>query len=200
MKKKLSILLVMLFAFLVFPKEVKAEAVFDFSCNPQSSLQPGQTTNCSLKVTDNDSAISKINLKITSTDMTVKQFVANDTMFSSAGENSQGYTQLTAKNSVGFQTGTVGSVSATLNQDATTCGKICIQVVYYVVGSDQSYTYSENPNGECTELTPPPTATTPEPEQPSTGSFASYAILIGGAAIALGIITYASRSTKFYRV
>lgn len=202
MKKKLSILCMIIFALVIFPKNVNATAVFKISCNPEKPQRGGDTA-CLVEMTQSDAPVSKINIKVDVLDMKLNGFTPNETSWVAGAADSQGFTPLTVKNTTGFTQGSIGNISATVNQDAYECGKICVTVIYSHVGSDDSHTYTMNnlglPDNSC-KSTPQPVESTPTPTPPDTGNFASYAILAGGAAIAMATISIARKRTKFYKV
>lgn len=193
MKKGLSLLGVLLFGLIVFPSIAKAEAVFTINC--PDSVERGATTQCELKVTDNNSTISQAQVTFVLTDMDFVGFTANTAVWQVSTAAAANPVILKSVDG-SFSTGSMGNVSVSLHSDAVSCGKICAQIAYQATGDATA----SNASGEtlCKQITP--TGTQTSTESPKTGSFASYATLAAGAIIAVITITLARRSSKFYRV
>ena len=84
-------------------------------------------------------------------------------------------------------------VKLTDNATMNDCGRLCVEVEFSENGSDYG-TLSGNEVSSCAEIKPTGTP------QPSTGSFTSYIVLIGGAFVAIGAIALARKNNKFFRV
>ena len=92
----------------------------------------------------------------------------------------------------------IGYYDVKLEDTATLkdCGRLCLEVSYSSAGDysalEGNVDGAESPCGEIK-----PTGT---PDTPTTGSFTSYIVLIGGAFLAIGAIALARKNNKFYRV
>ena len=98
---------------------------------------------------------------------------------------------------------TIGYYNVELSETATEreCGKICVTVDFAATGSDYASLTTGQATQICAEIKPKTSITvTPEEPNPETGSFASIAVLIAGALIAIGAIAVAKKNNKFYRV
>lgn len=195
MKKRLSLLALAIFALLVFPGIVNAEAVFQISCDPELP-QRGADTTCLVTLQQATEPISNVNIKVEVEDMKLNSFTADQAIWNVGAATTDGFTPLTVKTAGGITSGNIGSISATVNMDAVDCGKVCVTITYSYYGKEGENTSSFDNHGTSTSCTQTPQTTNP----PETGSFASYAILAGGAAIAMATISIARKSTKFYRV
>lgn len=79
----------------------------------------------------------------------------------------------------------------------TDCGKLCVDVKYSSAGNYNSEGFGSAGKVACAEIKPVGGETTPPPE---TGNFASYAVLIGGAILALGAIALVRKNNKIYKI
>lgn len=95
----------------------------------------------------------------------------------------------------------VGFIGVTLDDTATNadCGEICISTQYAATQSGYGE-LSAGTTKACDEITPLVTNTGSGTTNVETGSFASYAVLIAGAIIAISIITIAKKHNKIYKV
>lgn len=92
--------------------------------------------------------------------------------------------------------------STAINGNAKHCGEICMTGMGFKLTSamDDSVIADDAedfnfPKKTCSELTPQGT-----PENSETGAFASYAVLLAGAFIAISAIMIAKKNNRFYRV
>lgn len=108
--------------------------------------------------------------------------------------------------------GVVAGIVVELDEDTPTvneCGQVCVQIWRVPTSSD--YENYNNPdvggkdlglqekNGYyCREVKMK--SITPNPDEPPTGAFASYALLLAGALIAVSAITIAKKNNKIYKV
>lgn len=203
MKKKLSILLIGLFGIMLFPTIANATVQFDLKCSPD---QPnyGDIVNCQVSLVQSTTPLSQIRMRTTSYNLEVQStsfaIGATDPWSEPIPDTTTGFTTLKAKAVAGVSTGNVANIVAKVSEQGDDCGNICVEIHYMEVGataeSDAGQQKLYNTKA-CEKATTP---TDPKFETPETGNFASYAILAGGAAIALATIMVAKRSTKFYRV
>ncbi|MGM9834962.1 MAG: hypothetical protein ACI31M_04215 [Bacilli bacterium] len=203
MKKKLSLLAAFAIGAIALPSVVEAQASFSFDCSTpleNTTLQAPQTT-CTLNVTPDTSegAISNIRVQMIPANMTLGQFTTNSSIWSSdLAKDSNGFISFTNTTNAAFTTTTaIGTVDATLKETAHECGKICVAVAYTVDGKEVTANSVQGASaaGECKIQS--------TPSSPETGdgtTMASYIILAGGAVVAIAAISYARKSTKFYRV
>lgn len=202
MKKKLSILLIGLFGVMFFPTIANATVQFNLTCTPE---QPnyGDTVNCQVSLVQSTTPITQLRMRTKSYNLEVQNTsYANgptDPWNNPVPDNTTGFTTLTSKTAAGVSSGNIANIVAKVSEQGDDCGNICVEIYYTEFGAT-----GENQNETklydqklCEKGTTP---TDPKFETPETGNFASYAILAGGAAIALAIITIAKRSTKFYKV
>lgn len=202
MKKKLSLLVAFMVGAFALPNAVDAAASFSFDCSTpldNTTLQAPQTT-CTLNVTPDpaEGAISNVRVQLLPGNMTLGQFTTNSSIWSSdLSTDANGFMAFTNTTNAAFTTTTaIGTVDATLQETAHECGKICVAVAY-TTESGQEVTANSvigaSSVGECQV----------SPSSPETGegtTIASYIILAGGAIVAIAAISYARKSTKFYRV
>lgn len=85
-------------------------------------------------------------------------------------------------------------VSLTENASMTDCGELCVEVAYAADAAGWG-SLAGNQTQVCEEVKP-----TGNPDSPTTGSFTSYIVLIGGAFLAIGAIAIARKNNKFFRV
>lgn len=99
----------------------------------------------------------------------------------------------------------IGYFTVELDETATKedCGRLCVSVQY----GETSAAFTSNDlsagttgTAACDEITPLLTESLGVKETPETGNFASYAVLIAGAFIAISAIAIAKKHNKFYRV
>ena len=109
----------------------------------------------------------------------------------------------------GFAYTEIGYYDVELDSTATAqnCGTICVDV-WYSLTATQTTTLSNPTVNEsqektnfpastvCSEITP----TTKPKDEPNTGNFASYTVLIAGACIAIAAIAIASKNNRLYKV
>lgn len=202
MKKKLSILLVGLFGIMFFPTIANAAVQFNLTCTPD---QPnyGDIVNCEVSLVQSTTPITQLRMSTTSYNLEVQNINyatgATDPWNTPVPDQTTGFTTLTSKSAAGVSTGKVADIVAKVSEQGDDCGNICVEIYYTEAGattekSDQQKLYTQK---VCEKETTP---TDPKFETPETGNFASYAILAGGAAIALAIISIAKRSTKLYKL
>lgn len=202
MKKKLSILIIGLFGMMVFPKFANAAVQFNLTCTPD---QPnyGDTVNCQVSLVQSTTPLTQIRMKTTSYNLEVQNTNyatgAADPWNNPVPDPATGYTTLTSKAAAGVSAGNIANIVAKVSEQGDDCGNICVEIYYTEFGSTtegvekpQLYDQKVCEKGK--------TPTDPKFDSPETGNFASYAILAGGAAIALATISIAKRSTKFYKV
>lgn len=203
MRKKLSLLVAFMVGAFALPSLVEAQASFSFDCSTpleNTTLQAPQTT-CTLNVTPDptEGAISNIRVQLLPGNMTLGQFTTNSSIWASdLTTDANGFMSFANTTNAAFTTTTaIGTVDATLKETAHECGKICVAVAY-TTESGQEVTANSvqgaNNVGEC-QISP-----TPSPETGEGTTIASYIILAGGAIVAIAAISYARKSTKFYRV
>ena len=113
MKKNLSLLAMALFAMFLFPLGVDA-ASFRLECDPSHSLNPGESTTCTVSLVEAASPITGAIIDITNEDMAISPFQANATAWTSSEQN--GSVILTSINGA-FTSGALGNFVATLNKD-----------------------------------------------------------------------------------
>jgi hypothetical protein len=112
--------------------------------------------------------------------------------------------------------GVVGSYQVGLSTEAEgeACGELCVKA--WVVPGENDYPHVENcqadgktaTGGTCSDVTQSQTNAQYVCREvhyrggvnPDTGTFASYALLVAGALIAIAAITLAKKNTKLYRV
>lgn len=202
MKKKLSMLLIGLFGIMFFPSIANAAVQFDLKCTPD---QPnyGDIVNCEVSLVQATTPISQLRMRTTSYNLEVQNTSfasgAADPWNEPVTDNTTGFTTLTSKVAAGVSTGNVASIVAKVSEQGDDCGNICVEIYYTEVGAatevkDEQKLFTQK---VCEKETQP---TDPKFETPETGNFASYAILAGGAAIALATISIAKRSTKLYKL
>lgn len=203
MKKKLSMLLVGLFGIMFFPSITNAAVQFNLTCTPD---QPnyGDTVNCQVTLVQSTNPITQLRMKTTSYNMEVQGTTyaigATDPWNNPVPDATTGYTTLTSKTAAGVSSGKIADIVAKVAEQGDDCGNICVEIYYTEFGatgekSEKPQLYDQK---VCEKGSTTPTD--PKFETPDTGNFASYAILAGGAAIALATISIAKRSTKFYKV
>lgn len=131
--------------------------------------------------------------------MTIEGFTAanvwrNNSNFVAGSK--QGNLLLESLDPAGVKTTTfdLGTVTLRLSNDAVECGAVCIEVSSYVQGGQQ---YRANESCSDFEIVGEPDQ---NPESPETGAFASYAILAGGAFLAITTISVIKSKNKFYRI
>lgn len=199
MKKKLSILLIGLFGMMVFPRLANAAVQFNLTCTPD---QPnyGDTVNCQVSLVQSTNPITQLRMATTSYNLEVQNTsfasTAADPWNEPVTDSSTGFTTLTSKTAAGVTSGNVANIVAKVSEQGDDCGNICVEIYYTEFGAttevkDQQKLYSQKVCEKSSD---------PKLDSPETGNFASYAILAGGAAIALATIMIAKRSTKFYKV
>ncbi len=115
--------------------------------------------------------------------------------------------------------GVIGSYQVSVSTEAQgeACGELCVKA--WVVPGESDYTHVEycqtdgkkQDGTECTDVTASQTVSGENGYicrevhyrggvNPDTGTFASYALLVAGALIAIAAITLAKKNTKLYRV
>ena len=117
MKKNLSLLAMALFAMFLFPLGVDA-ASFRLECDPSHSLNPGESTTCTVSLVEAASPITGAIIDITNEDMAISPFQANATAWTSSEQN--GSVILTSINGA-FTSGVLGNFVATLNKASLSC-------------------------------------------------------------------------------
>lgn len=203
MKKNLSILLIGLFGMLIFPKFANAAVQFNLTCTPD---QPnyGDIVNCQVSLVQSTNPITQLRMSTTSYNLEVQNTsfasTAADPWNEPVTDSSTGFTTLTSKTAAGVTSGNIANIVAKVSEQGDDCGNICVEIYYTEFGAtteakDQQKLYSQK---ACEKGSTTPND--PKFDSPETGNFASYAILAGGAAIALATIMIAKRSTKFYKV
>ena len=94
----------------------------------------------------------------------------------------------------------VGYYVVSLDETATTnnCGKLCVYSKFSPTsqGYGDPEVFASGGSQVCDEISPIATST----QNPESGSFASYAILVAGALIAIGAIAIAKKNNKIYKV
>ncbi len=199
MKKKLSMLLIGLFGIMFFPSIANAAVQFDLTCTPD---QPnyGDVVTCQVSLVQATTPITQLRMSTMCYNL---EFI-NTSLGSGATahwnepvtDSSTGFTTLTSKTAAGVSTGNVASIVAKVAEQGDDCGNICVEIYYTEFGAttevkDEQKLYTQKVCEKSTD---------PKFETPETGNFASYAILAGGAAIALATILVAKRSTKLYKI
>lgn len=201
MKKKLSMLLVGVFGIMFFPSIANAAVQFDLKCTPD---QPnyGDIVNCQVSLVQATKPISQLRMRTTTYNLEVQNtsFASGttDPWNEPVTDSSTGFTTLTSKVAAGVSTGNVANIVAKVSEQGDDCGNICVEIYYTEVGAttevkDEQKLYTQ-------KVCEKDTTSDPKFETPETGNFASYAILAGGAAIALATILIAKRSTKLYKL
>jgi hypothetical protein len=112
--------------------------------------------------------------------------------------------------------GVIGSYQVSLSAAAEgeSCGELCVKA--WVIPGESDYPHTEScqadgktaTGGSCTDVTTSQTGADYICSEvhyrggvnPETGTFASYALLVAGALIAIAAITLAKKNTKLYRV
>lgn len=199
MKKKLSMLLIGLFGIMFFPSIANAAVQFDLTCTPD---QPnyGDIVTCQVSLVQSTNPIIQLRMSTTSYNLEVQNTSfasgATDHWNEPVTDSSTGFTTLTSKTAAGVSTGNVASIVAKVAEQGDDCGNICVEIYYTEFGAttevkDEQKLYTQKVCEKSTD---------PKFETPETGNFASYAILAGGAAIALATILVAKRSTKLYKI
>lgn len=202
MKKKLFTLFIGLFGIMIFPNIANAAVQFDLKCTPD---QPnyGDIVNCQVSLVQATTPISQLRMRTTSYNLEVQNTSfassASDPWNDPITDSSTGFTTLISKVAAGVSTGNIANIVAKVSEQGDDCGNICVEIYYTEVGAatevkDEQKLFTQK---VCEKNDTP---TDPKFESPETGNFASYAILAGGAAIALATISIAKRSTKFYKV
>lgn len=185
---------------------VKAADVAGIECE-RTDLKPGESTVCTISLTPTRTDIETFQVKIlTSEYLKVSKVNVNVNQGWTPNTN---YSNTTDPTNLTYAFDFKGTVTAgtkmevfsfTLNLDESAknitdgeCGQLCIDAAW--VNTDKIQTTTNacfNPviKEECTDEDCPP----------ETGAFANYAILGGGALIALIAILAVSKSKRFYRV
>ncbi len=110
--------------------------------------------------------------------------------------------------------GVIAGIIVELDADTPTvneCGEVCVQLWRVPTANDyENYNDPDLKNGgkdvglqekngyACQEVKMK--SITPHPDEPPTGAFASYALLLAGALIAISAITIAKKNNKIYKV
>jgi hypothetical protein len=207
-KKILSLTIVGLVAMLAINGNVKAADTVTLKCN-KTEIKIGESTTCEVDATL-ASAPSAATLTIANSQyLTISAVTANSTVGWALSKTNNDSTYVTTYSfnnstsaSVPLNTSTaVMSFTVTLSTEAKNlastdnCGQICISAATFdgaaltSVGSGVCYTPTvtiEDCTGTGCNAT--------------TGAFLNYALLGGGAAIALGAIVIARRNNKFYKI
>lgn len=200
--KKVSNFVLFLALLLILPISANAEARFRVECD-KTALARGESTTCTYKATKDaiDTAgVTQINAVVkTGNGLTIEGFTAGslwtDKSTITSG-STQGNMVLESADTNGVSTTNfdLGTITVRLATDATECGAVCIEVSRYVMGG-QTYTGNE----ECADFEIVGDTPT-NPDTPQTGAFASYVVLVGGAALALATIAIVRSKNKFYRI
>lgn len=199
MKKynKLVMMAVGAFALLAFPSVVSAATTFQLNCDQPAKA--GNSFTCSLSVNSTEGVNSMKVQILPDSQLTLDRVTYDGKNWTQGDTDSNGYVTLsTMTNPV--NTGTIATIDATWKENAVECGKLCISILYTIAGSTSELPGTATGDFVSTGTCSVKKTTTTKTESPNTGRFSDYAVLVGGAAIAIAAISVARRSTKFYRV
>lgn len=200
--KKVSNFVLFLALLLILPISANAEARFRVECD-KTALARGESTTCTYRGTKDaidQAGVTQINAIVkTGNGLTIEGFTAGSLWRDSSNivsGSTQGNMVLDSSDTAGVTATNfdLGTITVRLANDATECGAVCIEVSRYVMGGQ---TYTGNEECEDFEIVGE-TPTTPD--TPQTGAFASYAVLAGGAALAIATIAIVRSKSKFYRI
>lgn len=198
--RKLSNFALFIGLLLMFPVFAKAEMRFTIECD-KTALERGESTTCTYRALGDavsQPGVTEIDAIIrTTADMTIEGFAAANIWTNNSNVTAgskEGNIILRSAEGVKTTNFDLGTVTVRLANDAVECGAICIEVSRYVQGGE---VYDANRVCSDFEIVGEPQQ---QPNNPETGAFASYAVLAGGAALAVTTIAVVRSKNKFYRI
>lgn len=186
-----------------FGFSIKANAGSVSLACEKDELKKGESTTCTITAQGFTDNITSFSAEISSNYLTMSNPIAN----TSAGFANNGSTNtvinFTRTGEAISGSVSIGSFTMTLSEDAQdigngTCGSFCLKNVR--INNTPVDNANESSEGICIEPDFIVEECVGEECDPDTGAFASYALLGGGALIALVIILGIRKNSKFYNV
>ncbi len=203
--KKFNLFVIAIVAVLEFNMSAKAEAPsVALSCQ-KTEIAIGESTNCTVSFTGSDTIKESVFNLSTSRFLTITNVVPNSTKGWSAAATTdaqKGKYAFEILSGTGVSNGAVFSFTVTLNENAKelgekdTCGELCISGA--TLGNSSTGVSLTNTKGTGTCYAP--VVVEKEKENPPTGAFANYAIIIASIIVAGAAVVIARKSSKFFRV
>ena len=202
MKKSMAKLIALTFV-ATFGFGIKAYAGSVSLVCEKDELKKGESTTCTITAQGFTDNITSFTAEISSNYLTMSNPIAN----TAAGFANNGSTNtvinFTRTGEAISGSVSVGSFTMTLSENAQdigngTCGSFCLKNVR--VNNTPVDNANESSEGICIEPDFVVEECVGEECDPNTGAFASYALLGGGALVALVVIMVVRKNSKFYNV